>query len=81
MKIYTEEAREKNSVNFSAIDCQCGQSTFERPVTQTNISHSVSRNRSPLLDTLRSNTESTGALPSVAGANVNCVLDILATII
>lgn len=77
MKIYTEEAREKNSVNFSAIDCQCGT----RPVTQNNISHSVSHNRSPLLDTLRSNTESTGALPSVAGANVNCVLDILATII
>lgn len=77
MKIYTEETREKKSVHFSAIDCQCGT----RPVTQTNISHAVSHNRSPLLDTLRSKTENTGALPSVAGANVNCVLDILATII
>lgn len=36
-------------------------------------------NRSPLLDTLRSNTENTGALPCVARANVNCVLNIQAS--
>lgn len=68
---YTEEAGELNSVPFSAINYQCDT----RSVPQINISQAVSCNRSPLLDTLRSNTESTGPFPSVTGASVSCAVN------
>ena len=76
MRTYTEETGELNSVPFSAIHCQCDT----RPVPQTTISQAVSHNSSPLLDTLRSNTENTGTLPSVTGASVSCGVNIQATL-
>lgn len=60
-----------NCVPFSAVDYQCDT----RSVPQINISQAVSCNRSPLLDTLRSNTESTGPFPSVTGASVSCAVN------
>lgn len=66
MRTYAEETGELNSPPFSAIVCQCDT----RPVPQTNFSQAVIHNRGPLLDTLKSNTENTGPLPSVTGASV-----------
>lgn len=68
---YTEEAGELNSVPFSAVNYQCDT----RSVPQINISQAASCNGSPLLDTLRSNTESTGPFPSVTGAGVSCAVN------
>lgn len=69
VKTYTEDMGELNSVPFSAADYRCDT----RSVPQISISQAVSCNRSPLLDTLRSNTESPAPSPSVTGASVSVV--------